>query len=145
MSEDWGRSGHGRAIPCRDAVGRQLHWVVRPGYGVTLKSITDPFDTANAAGKMMLQMLGVFAEFEHASIVERTKVGTEKMAKARIERCFEAGTLKPELCNEAAGTSPARPEGALRPGGQLRESDGGGDQPTKEAPPPPAGGEGARS
>jgi len=50
-------------------------------YGITLKSITEPFDTANAAGKMMLQMLGVFAEFEHATIVERTKVGMEKKAK----------------------------------------------------------------
>ncbi len=48
---------------------------------VTLRSITEPFDTANAAGKMMLQMLGVFAEFEHATIVERTKVGMEKKAK----------------------------------------------------------------
>jgi len=51
-------------------------------YGVTLKSITEPFDTADAAGKMMLQMLGVFAEFEHATIVERTKVGMEKKAKS---------------------------------------------------------------
>ena len=50
-------------------------------YGVALKSITEPFDTANAAGKMMLQMLGVFAEFEHATIVERTKVGMERKAK----------------------------------------------------------------
>ena len=50
-------------------------------YEVTLKSITEPFDTASAAGKMMLQMLGVFAEFEHATIVERTKVGMEKKAK----------------------------------------------------------------
>ena len=48
---------------------------------VVLKSITEPFDTANAAGKMMLQMLGVFAEFEHATIVERTKMGMEKKAK----------------------------------------------------------------
>jgi site-specific DNA recombinase len=48
---------------------------------VVLKSITEPFDTANAAGKMMLQMLGVFAEFEHATIVGRTKVGMEKKAK----------------------------------------------------------------
>ena len=50
-------------------------------HGITLRSITEPFDTANAAGKMMLQMLGVFAEFEHATIVERTKVGMEKKAK----------------------------------------------------------------
>jgi site-specific DNA recombinase len=51
-------------------------------HSVVLKSITEPFDTANAAGKMMLQMLGVFAEFEHATIVERTKVGMEKKAKS---------------------------------------------------------------
>lgn len=49
--------------------------------GLTLTSASEPFDTANAAGKMMLQMLGVFAEFEHATIVERTKVGMEKKAK----------------------------------------------------------------
>jgi len=49
--------------------------------GVMLKSITEPFDTASAAGKMMLQMLGVFAEFEHATIVERTKVGMERKAR----------------------------------------------------------------
>ncbi len=51
-------------------------------HGVILNSITEPFDTANAAGKMMLQMLGVFAEFEHATIVERTKVGMEKRPRA---------------------------------------------------------------
>jgi len=50
-------------------------------YEVTFKSVTEPFDTGTAAGKMMLQMLGVFAEFEHATIVERTKVGMEKKAK----------------------------------------------------------------
>lgn len=49
--------------------------------GVTLKSMTEPVDNASAAGKMMLQMLGVFAEFEHATIMERTKVGMEKKAK----------------------------------------------------------------
>jgi len=50
-------------------------------YDIALKSITEPFDTANVAGKTMLQMLGVFAEFEHATIVERTRVGMEKKAK----------------------------------------------------------------
>ena len=51
-------------------------------YSVVFKSITEPFDTATAAGRMMLQMLGVFAEFEHATIVERTRVGMEKKAKS---------------------------------------------------------------
>ncbi len=50
-------------------------------YNVTLRSITESFDTANAAGKMILQMLGVCAEFEHATIVERTSAGMQKKAK----------------------------------------------------------------
>lgn len=50
-------------------------------YGVVLRSSTEPFDTSNSAGKMMLQMLGVFAEFEHATIVERTKAGMERKAR----------------------------------------------------------------
>jgi site-specific DNA recombinase len=50
-------------------------------WGVALKSITEPFDSGNLAGMMMLQMLGVFAQFEHGTIVERTKVGMEKKAR----------------------------------------------------------------
>jgi site-specific DNA recombinase len=42
---------------------------------VILKSATEPFDTGAAAGRMMLQMLGVFAEFEHATIVDRVTAG----------------------------------------------------------------------
>ncbi len=49
--------------------------------GVTLTSVTEPFDTSNPAGNAMLQMLGVFAEFEHGTIVERTRVGMAKKAK----------------------------------------------------------------
>jgi site-specific DNA recombinase len=49
--------------------------------GVVLRSATEPFDTGSAAGRMMLQMLGVFAEFEHATIVERVSAGIERRAK----------------------------------------------------------------
>lgn len=49
-------------------------------HDVALRSITEPFDTSNPAGKMMLQMLGVFAEFEHSTIIERTKTGMQKKA-----------------------------------------------------------------
>lgn len=48
--------------------------------GVAFRSATEPFDTSTAAGRMMVQMLGVFAEFERASIVERTKLGLAKKA-----------------------------------------------------------------
>ena len=32
--------------------------------GVAFRSATEPFDTTTAAGRVMVQMLGVFAEFE---------------------------------------------------------------------------------
>jgi site-specific DNA recombinase len=51
------------------------------GYGVVLRSATEPFDTGSAAGLMMLQMLDVFAEFEHATIVDRVTAGIERRAK----------------------------------------------------------------
>jgi site-specific DNA recombinase len=49
--------------------------------GVSLRSATEPFDTGAAAGRMMLQMLAVFAEFEHATIVDRITSGIERRAK----------------------------------------------------------------
>jgi site-specific DNA recombinase len=48
---------------------------------VVLRSATEPFDTGSAAGRMMLQMLAVFAEFEHATIVDRISAGIERRAK----------------------------------------------------------------
>jgi site-specific DNA recombinase len=48
--------------------------------GVALRSATEPFDTSSPPGKMMLQMLGVFAEFERATIVERITAGMERAA-----------------------------------------------------------------
>ena len=48
---------------------------------IVLKSATEPFDTGSAAGRMMLQMLAVFAEFEHATIVDRISAGIERRAK----------------------------------------------------------------
>ncbi|MGH2812644.1 MAG: recombinase family protein [Actinomycetota bacterium] len=48
--------------------------------GVAFRSASEPFDTSTAAGRMMVQMLGVFAEFEREMIVERTKMGLAKKA-----------------------------------------------------------------
>jgi DNA invertase Pin-like site-specific DNA recombinase len=44
------------------------------------QSLTENIDTTSAGGRMMMQMLGVFAEFERAMIRERTKLG---IAQAR--------------------------------------------------------------
>lgn len=41
------------------------------------RSVTEAIDTTTAAGRMMMQMVGSFAEFERAMIRERTKAGLE--------------------------------------------------------------------
>jgi site-specific DNA recombinase len=48
--------------------------------GVAFRSASEPFDTTTAAGRMMVQMLGVFAEFEREMIVERTRMGLARKA-----------------------------------------------------------------
>ncbi|MEW6009589.1 MAG: recombinase family protein [Candidatus Omnitrophota bacterium] len=47
-------------------------------YGVGFKSATEPFDTTTSAGKLMLQQLGSFAEFERNRIAERVFPGMIK-------------------------------------------------------------------
>ena len=48
--------------------------------GVAFRSATEPFDTGSPAGRMMVQMLGVFAEFERATIIDRVIAGMERKA-----------------------------------------------------------------
>ena len=48
--------------------------------GVAFRSATEPFDTTTPAGRMMFQMLGVFAEFERATIIDRVIAGMERKA-----------------------------------------------------------------
>jgi site-specific DNA recombinase len=48
--------------------------------GVAFRSASEPFDTTSSAGRMMVQMLGVFAEFERATIVDRVIAGMERKA-----------------------------------------------------------------
>ena len=41
------------------------------------RSLTEAIDTTSAAGRMMMQMVGAFAEFERAMLRERTKAGLD--------------------------------------------------------------------
>jgi DNA invertase Pin-like site-specific DNA recombinase len=41
------------------------------------RSLTESIDTTTPAGRMMMQMVGSFAEFERAMLRERTKIGLE--------------------------------------------------------------------
>jgi DNA invertase Pin-like site-specific DNA recombinase len=45
------------------------------------RSLTEAIDTTTPAGRMMMQMVGAFAEFERAMLRERTKVGLDSARK----------------------------------------------------------------
>ena len=45
------------------------------------RSLTEAIDTTTPAGRMMMQMVGVFAEFEREMIRERTRAGLERARK----------------------------------------------------------------
>jgi DNA invertase Pin-like site-specific DNA recombinase len=49
--------------------------------GAGFRSLTEAIDTTTPAGRMMMQMLGSFAEFERAMVRERTKAGLESARK----------------------------------------------------------------
>lgn len=68
-----------------DRVARTLRGLVKllddlDKAGVVFRSATEPFDTSTPAGRMMVQMLGVFAEFERATIIDRITAGMERKA-----------------------------------------------------------------
>ena len=62
------------------------------GKGAGFRSLTEAIDTTTPAGRMMMQMVGSFAEFERAMIRERTSVG---LAQARKEG--RVGGRRPKL------------------------------------------------
>lgn len=47
-------------------------------FGVVLKSTSEDIDVSSLSGRAMVQMLGVFAEFERGTIAERTAMGIEQ-------------------------------------------------------------------
>jgi DNA invertase Pin-like site-specific DNA recombinase len=52
--------------------------------GAGFLSLTDAVDTTTAPGRLMMQMLGAFAEFERAMIRERTMHGLENARRAGV-------------------------------------------------------------
>ena len=49
--------------------------------GAGFRSLTEAIDTRTPAGRMMMQMVGVFAEFETEMTRERTRAGLERARK----------------------------------------------------------------
>ncbi|QAY80502.1 recombinase family protein (plasmid) [Sphingosinicella sp. BN140058] len=84
------RPGDTLVIARLDRLARSLSHLLEiveelEGRGVFFKSLADPFDTTSAQGKLMMQMLGAFAEFERTLIRERTKAGLE-VARSKGKR-----------------------------------------------------------
>src|SRR3712207_2586020 len=70
-----------------------LHIIERlAAAGAGFRSLTESVDTTTPAGRMMMQMVGAFAEFERAMIRERTSAG---LAAARVEG--RVGGRRPKL------------------------------------------------
>lgn len=63
--------------------------------GAGFRSLTEAIDTTTPAGRMMMQMVGSFAEFERAMIRERTSAG---LAAARAEG--RIGGRRPKLTSD---------------------------------------------
>jgi hypothetical protein len=68
-----------------DRVARTLCGLVKvlddlDNAGVVFRSATEPFDTSTPAGRMMVQMLGVFAEFERTTIIDCITARMERKA-----------------------------------------------------------------
>lgn len=65
-----------------DRLARSLYDLMRvlrtvEAAGATFRSLTEPIETTTPVGRMMVQMLGAFAEFERAIIRERCMAGLQ--------------------------------------------------------------------
>jgi DNA invertase Pin-like site-specific DNA recombinase len=82
-----------------------LHIMERIGMaGAGFRSITEAIDTTTQAGRMMMQMVGAFAEFERAMIRERTSAGLAA-ARAAGRSGGRRKKLDPSKRREIAGAT----------------------------------------
>ena len=63
--------------------------------GASFVSLTEAIDTSTPAGRMMMQMVGAFAEFEREMLRERTKAGLES-----AKRQGRVGGRRPKLTEQ---------------------------------------------
>jgi DNA invertase Pin-like site-specific DNA recombinase len=70
--------------------------------GAGFRSLTEAIDTTTPAGRMMMQMLGSFAEFERAMVRERTHAGL-KAARAQGRQGGRRPKLLPHQRTEILG------------------------------------------
>ena len=67
--------------------------------GAGFRSLTENIDSTTASGRMMMQMLGAFAEFERAMVRERTQAGL-RSARAQGRHSGRQPKLSPQQKTE---------------------------------------------
>jgi len=67
--------------------------------GAGFRSVTEAVDTTTSAGRMVMQMLGSFAEFERSMVRERTRAGLAA-ARDRGVRVGRPAKLSPHQQQE---------------------------------------------
>lgn len=77
------RAGDTLVVWKLDRVGRSLVNLVNTladldKRGIGFRSLHDSIDTKTPAGRLQMQMLAAFAEYEHAMIAERTRAGQRR-------------------------------------------------------------------
>ena len=80
-----------------DRLGRSLSHLVTliaelGARRVNFRSLSDPIDTANSGGRLVMHIMGALAEFERGLIVERTHAGIQA-AKKRGVRLWRRPSL----------------------------------------------------
>jgi len=84
--------------------------------GVAFASATEPFDTSTSIGRMLVQLLGVFAEFERETIIDRV---TKGMATKASKGKWPAATAHTGFTSTATPTNSSPPRGITAPAGNL--------------------------
>ena len=56
-------------------------------YNCDFNSLTESIDTSSPTGRMFIKIIGLFAEFERETIVERIKLGLERKVKEGYSLC----------------------------------------------------------
>lgn len=123
---DYLREGDTVLVSSLDRMGRTMTDLVTivnglAERGVNFKSIREGIDTSGAAGRMVFHVFAALAEFEHATILERTEKGRVSAAErgrkggrprkydgkkiALVKRLHSAGDMTPREVADAAGVS----------------------------------------
>ena len=75
--------------------------------GAGFRSITENIDTTTPAGRMMMQMVGAFAEFERAMIKERTSAGSRPLAPRGASAAAARSSTPPSVARLPKASSVA--------------------------------------